>query len=219
MISEVIKEELGTSHSYSTDSTVELLRPVPRGRVPDVIHERGRVPGVTREKGTVTHERGRVAREPLREDSGSTTLPSSSLHTTNSSGREKDPSLTITSLDDTTDIGETPQPRHEHAAMPPSRTITSQTVERDKQPSILIPSGTSTSHPRLPQTPLHRQRLLTSPLHHSTPHTSTRSRVYERHPSPPPSPSGQLRSQADQVQALLHDISKFFLQLSVKCCA
>ena len=158
MISEVIREELGPSTSHSTNSTAELLRPVPRARLP-----------------------WEGPRPPPPADSSSTTAgPPSTLHTTSS---YSEVGLT----------GDAHHPKNATAASRGDRIKTSQAG-----PSVVIPSGSSTESspspissppPPLhtpPISPLHRRQLLSSPLHHSTPHLNTRSRIFRDKAGQPP---------------------------------
>ena len=150
VISEVIREELGPSSSRSTNSTTELLRPVPRARLP---WERPRPP-------------------PPANSSSTTAGPPSTLHTSSSYsevGLTADThhlkNATVASGGDCTKTGQTRLP-------------------------VAVPSGSSTELSRSPITspppplhtppvsPLHRRQLLSSPLHHSTPHLTTRSRIF-----------------------------------------
>lgn len=189
VISEVLREELGhSSHSTVTDSTAELLRPVPMARLPTGSDR------TTMRYTTQVHSQ-------QREDPSMGTLQGneSSATTTNS----QPPSLTISSLHSTSteesrvisQVRETPPNNagisstandrlHERAAG--SAVLTNVNA---KVPMV-VPSGESsvgtTPSPTLhelhtpPQSPRqghHGHRQL-SPLHHSTPHTSTRSRLF-----------------------------------------
>ncbi len=174
----MIREELGTS--YSTDSTAELLRPVPRARLPDL----------------------RPSRGIRKEESSTSTGPSSSYSTNVTSSSYSGPThsreqgrvdgapptmegtpLSITTLEDTTDVGG-------EGTSPPlnsqGRTTThpSQAPEMGTPP-VFVPSRETTPTPSPPCTPP-RQKVLRPPLHHSTPHTSTRSRVFTNDVLPPP---------------------------------
>lgn len=167
VISEVLQEELGySSHSAVTDSTTELVRPVPTARLP---------------AGVITT----TVHAQLREDSLMGTESTGSSATTANS---QPPSLTISSLHSTSteesrvisQVRETPQ-----AVESAEFTSTNAKV------AMVIPSGDSsigtTPSPTLhelhtpPQSPRqshHQQHQQLSPLHHSTPHTSTRSRLF-----------------------------------------
>lgn len=157
VISEVIQEELGTSTSHTTGSTAELLRPVPRARLP---------------------WEGERPRPPPQADSSSTTAgPPSTLHTSSSYSEVSRIVNTLNPKDDATLTSSNTDPGDP-------------TVTAKPKPSIVVPSGSSTepSHspakspsPPLhtpPLSPLHQHQLLSSPLHHSTPHVTTRSRVF-----------------------------------------
>lgn len=163
VISEVIREELGPSLSMATDSTAELLRPVPRARVP------------------------RMARPPHTwwEDSSisSMTAPSSSLQTS-SSGHDPRRESTPASSDETGEVYVGRPPQLEITALTSSDTDTLDCQVIRHQPPIVVPSSSPVERrPSPPSTPPH-QRLHVSPLHHSTPHTSTRSRVFGNHHPP-----------------------------------
>ena len=185
VISEVLREELGhSSHSTVTDSTTELVRPVPMARLPTGIVK-------TTKYNTQVHTQ-------QREDSSMGVQSTESSATTTNS---QPPSLTISSLHSTSteenrvisQVRETPPNAgtstaangrlHERVAGSMVLTDTNAKV------AMIVPSGESsvgttpspTLHelhtpPQSPQQSHHRQQL--SPLHHSTPHTSTRSRLF-----------------------------------------
>lgn len=172
IVSEVLQEELGPahshthfSHSYSTDSTAELLRPVPRSHLP-LLHP------------------------PLPSHSHSSHSP---------------PSLTITSLTCST-IAEQPSPAEpaafeertvssgETSVLPRAGEGAPDRTEQPVGPKIGQAGSETVAHTTPPPStpPLSQKRLLSSPLHHSTPRTLvSRSRVFPgrdtvRHtPSPP----------------------------------
>ena len=169
VISEVLREELGhSSHSTVTDSTTELVRPVPVARLP---------------AGTVTTAKKytQVHMQP-REDSSLGTQSTGSTSTTNS----QPPSLTISSLHSTSTeesrvISQVREAPHEKEGAGSAKL-----TDMNSKAAVIIPSGESsigtTPSPTLhklhtpPQSP--RQSHQLSPLHHSTPHTSTRSRLF-----------------------------------------
>lgn len=200
IVSEVIREELGTG--YSTDSTAELLCPVPRARLPDL----------------------RPSRGAGRDESSSITGPSSPSHSSHmpssshsdrvdrgecrlsGHGREcghrpthEGTPLSITTLEDTTDTqGETsptPPPANQRLAFTPPLHI----LEMGKPPLHLPSHQPPPSSPTVPSTPP-RHKTLRPPLHQSTPHVSTRSRVFG---SNVPRPSGETVSlqEGDRGQA------------------
>ena len=186
VISEVLCEELGhSSRSTVTDSTTELVRPVPMARLPTGIVK-------TTKYNTQVHTQQRE------EDSSMGVQSTESSATTTNS---QPPSLTISSLHSTSteesrvvsQVSEMPPNAgtstaangrlHERAARSAVLTDTNATV------AMIIPSGESsigttpspTLHelhtpPQSPQQSHHCQQL--SPLHHSTPHASTRSRLF-----------------------------------------
>lgn len=144
VVSELIREELG-----STDSTADLLRPVPRPRLPFLSHFSS-------------------------QNSSSLTPPQPS----------PTPSLTITSLTSNSVTSEQPGTvvleREGERPRPPHH------GDRERELAHSPPS----SPPSTP--PLSHRRLLSSPLHHSTPHTSTKSRVFPDHTQTvPPSLTSQ----------------------------
>lgn len=147
VISEVIREELGPSSSRSTNSTAELLRPVPKARLP---WERPCPP-------------------PPANSSSTTAGPPSTLHTSSS---YSEVGLT----------GDTHHLKNAPVASSSDCTKTGQT-----RPPLAVPSGELSRSPITspppplhtpPVSPLHRCQLLSSPLHHSTPHLTTRSRIF-----------------------------------------
>ena len=177
VISEVLREELDrSSHSTVTDSTTELLRPVPVARLPPSIvntaakHKNAHVPPQIPHKS--------------RGGSAATSSNESSVAT-----NSQHPSLTISSLQSTSTEGSTYEQRMiSHVREMAARGSASQrddgsTTMGGKTATLFIPSGDSsigtTPSPKLhtpPQSP--RQHHTLSPLHHSTPHTSTRSRLF-----------------------------------------
>ena len=158
MIFEVLHEELRRGHkqeSTDTDSTTELLRPVPSARLPSRVAQMTALQDNNQGLGAERH---------------------SSSHTTNSSSQP--PSLSVSNIHTTaTDISSSSS--HE------ARRMISQVGEpTDRRGTVSVPSdavtavSTSTQPHTPPQSPHHQRHLLKSPLHHSTPHTSTRSRVF-----------------------------------------
>ena len=144
-MSELIREELG-----STDSTADLLQPVPRARLPHLSHF-------------------------LSRNSSSLTPPHPS----------PTPSLTITSLTSSSVTSEQPGT----VVLGREGESSGRPHQGDGGREDLAPSPPS-SPPSTP--PLSHRRLLSSPLHHSTPHTSTKSRVFPTHTQTvPPSLASQ----------------------------
>ena len=185
VISEVLREELDrSSHSTVTDSTTELLRPVPVARLPPSIVN-------TAAKHIHAHVPPHIPHNS-RGGSAATSSNESSIAT-----NSQPPSLTISSLQSISTEGSSYEQRMiSHVREMAVRGSASQTNgrrerERDvclrtmdgKTATLFIPSGDSsigtTPSPKLhtpPQSP--RQHRTLSPLHHSTPHASTRSRLF-----------------------------------------
>ena len=193
VISEVLREELGhSSRSTVTDSTTELVRPVPLARLPT--------------RGSKTTKYTTQVHSQQREVS-SMGVPNteSSMTTTTTTYNSQPPSLTISSLYSTSteesrvtsQVRETPAPVR-NAGISTAASARLHVQERaaatggtSVKVGTVIPSGESsigtTPSPTLhelhtpPQSPLqqghHRHQNL-FPLHHSTPHTSTRSRLF-----------------------------------------
>lgn len=187
VISEVLREELGhSSRSAVTDSTTELVKPVPAARLP------------TRLLTTVPATRQEQTRRDVwcSGENYSVVSQSNESSATNS----KPASLTISSLHTTSTEEES---GYHERAIPQARGAPQDAVTADgtnrqqdkadassrvtgaKAPILgFVPlSGESsvgtTPSPKLctpPQSP--RQHHSISPLHHSTPHTSTRSRLF-----------------------------------------
>ncbi len=188
VISEVLREELGhSSRSTVTDSTTELVRPVPVARLPTR----------TTKYTTQVHSQQRE-------------FPSMGIQSTESSAtttNSQPSSLTISSLHSTSteesrvisQVRETQVPNAGASAAANGRLLERApavgsavlTGGTNTKVGMVIPSGESsigtTPSPTLhelhtpPQSPRqghqrHQQQL--SPLHHSTPHTSTRSRLF-----------------------------------------
>ena len=191
VISEVLREELGhSSHSTVTDSTTELVRPVPLARLPT--------------RGNETTKCAIQLHSQQREVS-SMGIPSTESSTaTTTTCNSQPPSLTISSLHSTSteESRVISQVRDTPATVPNTGMSTAASARLHAQEraaetggtnvkvGIVIPSGESsigtTPSPTLhelhtpPQSPHqghHRHQQL-SPLHHSTPHTSTRSRLF-----------------------------------------
>ena len=183
VISEVLREELGhSSHSNVTDSTTELLMPVPAARLPS---------GVL--KPTARHTQVHPPHTQLQhKDASSSESQSNETSTINS----QPPSLTISSLHSTSTEGssydrrvlsQVSETRQDAASLTAAgrdrEAAVNAKVNEAKASPLFIPSGESsigtTPSPNLhtpPQSPQQRRQL--SPLHHSTPHTSTRSRLF-----------------------------------------
>lgn len=167
VISEVLREELcRSSHSAVTDSTTELLKPVPVATLPT---------------GVLTT----TDRHPHGQKEHKDNLSNDSLHKNDesSSATSQPPSLTISTLHSTSTEGSS---CHYHGA-PPSEardTMAAGHVKTAVDSKMnFVPSGESsigtTPSPNLhtpPQSPQQQHQL--SPLHHSTPHSSTRSRLF-----------------------------------------
>ena len=188
VISEVLREELGghSSHSAITDSTAELVRPVPMARLPAGVFKTTNV----------------VAQTDTRNREGSS-VGARSTEGTSATISSQPPSLTISSLHSTsteesriisqvgavaqggsvsTGPGANGRLRGRAASV-----MDAKLTDTNVKTAMIIPSGESsigtTPSPTLhqlhtpPQSPgKSRQQL--SPLHHSTPHTSTRSRLF-----------------------------------------
>ena len=186
VISEVLREELGhSSHSAVTDSTTELMRPVPAARLPTGLIKTA----TTKEVQTFTE---------FQCSGESSSVVSRSNEST--AVNLPPPSLTISSLQTTSteegsylqgvtsQAGEMPQDGASTAANTnrlQEEAAPSSAVTETRAPiSTFVPSGESsigtTPSPKQLHTPPRspQQHHSLSPLHHSTPHTSTRSRLF-----------------------------------------
>ena len=190
VISEVLQEELGhSSHSTVTDSTAELVRPVPMARLPT-----GTVNKTTKKYYTTQVQ----SRQKEGSSMGVQSIESSAATTTTTNSQP--PSLTISSLHSTSteESRVISQVRETTTLATGSLTAganarlheRTELTDVNAKVAMVIPSGESsigtTPSPTLhelhtpPQSPRqghHRHQQL-SPLHHSTPHTSTRSRLF-----------------------------------------
>ena len=166
VISEVLREELcRSSHSAVTDSTSELLKPVPVATLPT---------GVL----TTTTDRHPHGQKEHRDN----LLNGSVQNGESSSATSQPPSLTISTLHSTSTEGSS---CHYHGALSEARDTMAAGQAKTAVDSKInfVPSGESsigtTPSPNLhtpPRSP--RQQRQLSPLHHSTPHSSTRSRLF-----------------------------------------
>ena len=158
VISEVLREELGhSSRSQVTDSTTELVKPVPVATLPTGTF-----------KPTERRMRGQNDESSYSANSHPPSLTISTLHSTSTEGSSCHHGVASETRDT--------MPAGRERADIDSRRVNSKGVTS-------IPSGESsigtTPSPKLhtpPQSPRQQQTL--SPLHHSTPHTSTRSRLF-----------------------------------------
>ena len=164
VISEVLREELcRSSHSAVTDSTTELLKPVPVATLPTGV--------------LTTTDRHPHGQKEHRDNLSNVSLQKNEE---SSSATSQPPSLTISTLHSTSTEASS---CHYHGAPPSEAMAAGQAKTAIDSKMNFVPSGESsigtTPSPKLhtpPQSP--RQQRQLSPLHHSTPHSSTRSRLF-----------------------------------------